>query len=48
MPFSINLLTMTFTHSVIIILASTDPSDPPVLTPSDRSYTFLFKEKAVF
>ena len=39
---------MTFSHSVIIMLASTSPSDPPVLTPSNCSYILLLKEKAVF
>ena len=48
MPSSINLSTMTFSHSVIIMLASTGPSDPPILTPSNCSYILLLKEKAGF
>ena len=48
MSSSINLLTITFSHSVIIILASIGPSDPSILTPSNCSYILLLKEKPVF
>ena len=39
---------MAFSHSVIIMLASTSPRDPHILTPSNCSYVLLLKEKAVF
>ena len=46
-PF-VNLSTITFLHSVIIMLANTGPSDPPILTPSICSYNLLLKDNAVF
>ena len=43
-----NLSTITFLHSVIIMLVSAEPSDPPMLTPSICSYNLLLKDDAVF
>ena len=34
-------------HSVIIMLATTGPNDPPALTPSICSYYLLLKDNAV-
>ena len=44
----INLSTITFSHSVIIMLANIGPSDRPILTPSICSYNLLLKDNAVF
>ena len=38
---------MTFSHPVIMILATTGPRDPTILTPSVYSYIFPLKGKAV-
>ena len=49
MTFSfINLSTITFSNSVIIMLANTGPSDSPILTPSICSYNLLLKNNAAF
>ena len=41
-------LSITCFHSVIIMLASTGPSDPPMLTLSICSYNLSLKDNAIF
>ena len=41
-------LSITCLHSVIIMLASTGPSDPPMLTLSICSYNLSLKDNAIF
>ena len=43
-----NLLTINLLHSAIIMLASTGPSDPPMLIPSISSYNLLLKDNVAF